>query len=246
MSQNFAANGTPSPDDKLQAGPKRQLQISESPAGILLQNALLLMNAYGDDAEERYKQALEALRASAGDVIAELASASNSCHEDDYPFRWALTHLAAELRHPAALPYLRNTVLTPIPTERSRAPESFSTVAEETIIRTTAVEGVQYLAEQGDQDALQALVSFVRLPSFSIRRAAVEGVLATREGEQYRDRLVDLLPQDQRFILDLKRVDVREFHQIQSPQSTLRPGASDKSPSPRIPGQPEGGAPRVY
>jgi HEAT repeat protein len=246
MSQNFEPQGTPSPDDQLHEGSEREHQISQSPAGILLQNALQLMNAFGEDAEERYKEVLEALRANAADVMAELASASNTCYEDDYPFRWALTHLAAELRSPAALPYLRNVVLTPIPPERSKSPDSFSTVAEETIIRTTAIEGVQYLAEAGDDEALQALLSFVRVPSFSIRRAAVQGVLATKEGEQYRDRLAELLPPDQRFILDLRRSDVREVQQIEAPERTLRPGARDKTAAPRIPGQPEGDAPRTY
>jgi hypothetical protein len=54
---------------------------------------------------------------------------------------------AAELQHPAALPFLFNLVLTPIPPEESPDPHSFSTVAEETILRTTAVEGIGHLAK---------------------------------------------------------------------------------------------------
>jgi hypothetical protein len=79
----------------------------------------------------------------------------------DYPTRWAHVHAASELRHPAALPFLRNLILTPIPPEESPDPHSFSTVGEETILRTTAVEGIGYLA-RGRADATEMLFEALR------------------------------------------------------------------------------------
>jgi hypothetical protein len=239
---------SPRLSDSLAPGPPRPDPISNSPAGTALRNFLALMNRAGEDAQAEYEAALEELRQAAEDVIIEIARASNACDDEDYPFRWALVHVAAELRHPAALPFLRNLVLTPIPAERSRDPHSFSTVAEETILRTTAVEGVEYLAVDGNDAALEALFAFLGQPPLSIRRASVQAILATKGGQDLRKRVAALLPEDQHFLLDIKRVDVREVPQIDDPEKHLteagRRGAA-KAP-PRIPGEPEGDAPKVY
>jgi hypothetical protein len=50
---------------------------------------------------------------------------------------------------------------TPIPPERSKNPHSFSTVAEETILRTTAIEGIKYLAADGSEAAIESLFDFL-------------------------------------------------------------------------------------
>src|SRR3712207_8247200 len=59
----------------------------------------------------------------------------------------------------------RSFVRTPIPLERSKDSHSFSTVAEETILRTTAVDGVEQLAAEGNDDAREADRKSTRLNS---------------------------------------------------------------------------------
>ncbi len=240
----------PKMSDSLRQGEKHPNPISDSPAGKLLSNFVVSMNQFGDNAQEVYEEALEAMRKRAGEVIVEIARALGNCHPDNYPFRWALIHAAAELRHPAAIPLLRNLVLTPIPAERSENPHSFSTVAEETILRTTAVEGMEFLATKGDEKeaVVENIFEFLKLPSLSVRRASVQALLVIDDSKKQRDRIARLLPDDQRFLLDIKRTKVEEVPQIEEPQRHLREAAKqiEKESPPRIPGESENDAPKVY
>ena len=191
-----------------------------SPTGQLLMNFMAAINAAGEDAEDVYKGALEALRGKADEAIIEIARLENCCHQGDYPTRWGLIHAAAELRHHAALPFFRSVVLTPIPPERSPDPHS-STVAEETILRTTAVDGVADLARRGDKAAVEALFDFMAVPSISIKRAAVQGLLKVEQGESLRGRIEERLCPEDRFLLDIRPLDVRKAQQISDPEAQL-------------------------
>ena len=191
-----------------------------SPVARLVQDLLADMNAFGDDADERYQATLKQLRKHPEEAVIELARSESDCHAGDYPTRWALTYAATTLEHRAALPLLKSTVSRPIPPEQNDDPHA-STVAEETIIRTTAVDGVGALARKGDEDALDALVEFVDLPSFSIRRAAIQAILASPKGDDLRGRLKKCLPKDERFLLDLKRIDVADAPQVEDPREHL-------------------------
>jgi hypothetical protein len=228
---------SPTSSDRLSVRRREHVLGSKSPAGIALANAIAAMNQVGDGAEDEYQRTLEELRRQADAVAVEIARASSECKVQDYPDRWALVHIAAELRHRAALPYLRNIVETPIPPERSKDPHSFSTVAEETILRTTAVEGVGELArEQQNRDAAEALWEFLKQPSLSIRRAAVQSLYRSAgSSKRTRDRIAALLPEEQRFLLDLKPVDVSDVPQIARPQRHLseagREGRTEAPPA---------------
>jgi hypothetical protein len=208
-------------------GPSQRSQdpFGNNDAGNALRNFVTVMNSQGDDAEQSYARALESLRGHAKDAVPEIARVESTLREDDYPSRFALIFAASELRHPAALPWLRSVALSRIPAERSSDTHSFSTVAEETILRTTAVEGIGRLASDNNPEATEALFECLRRPSLSIRRAAVQELLQVPEARNQRDRIAAALPEDQRFLLDLRRLDVREVPQIRSPQQFLAPGA---------------------
>ena len=223
MSEGPPRAQPPDATDRLTIRRREPALGSESPAGVALANAIAAMSGAGDDAEDDYGRALDDLRRHADAVVVEIARASSSCDEGDYPARWALVHLASELRHPAALAFLRNLVETPIPPERSKDPHSFSSVAEETILRTTAVEGVGALAlERKSGEATDALWEFLKQPSLSIRRAAVQSLFAVAgTSKRVRDRIAAALPDEQRFILDLKAVEVTDVPQITRPQRHL-------------------------
>jgi hypothetical protein len=192
-----------------------------SPAKSLLDNFLAVINGAGDDAQDKYDKALSDVRNSPEEVIIEIARAEKCSNEFDYPTRWGLIHAASELKHPAALPFLSNIVSTPIPPERSENTHSFSTVAEETILRTTAVEGVKYLAEQGNENAIKKLYEFLQQPSISIRRASVQAILSVKKDKATGEQLTSMLPPDQRFLVSLKPIDVRDAPQIDNPERYL-------------------------
>jgi len=178
--------------DKLSVERRIQPRISTSLAGVSLLNFLSVMYSTGDNAEEEYGRALKELSERADEVLVEIAQASSECDLRDYPLRLTLVQAAVALRNPAAIPFLANLVKTPIPAEEAPDPHSFSVVAEETILRTTAVEGIAEHAKNGDERAVAYLMEFLYIPSFSIRRAAAQGLLATKNGEEYREKIRDL------------------------------------------------------
>jgi len=194
--------------------------FGESPAGVRLRNFVATMNAQGKDAQEEYERALFQLRKMPEEAVLEIARAEKACSIDDYSTRWFLIFAATELKHPAALPLFRQVVLTPIPPERSPEPHSLSTVEEETIIRTTAVDGIGTLAKE-NPEALKMLFEFLAIPSFSIKRAAVQAILAVHKDQKTVAEIAQILPKDMRFLLDLKPKDVREVPQITEPQKYL-------------------------
>ncbi|WP_330286785.1 hypothetical protein [Streptomyces sp. NBC_00576] len=196
------------------------------------------MTAADEGAQARYDEMLGRLRERPEDAVAEIARAEGRVGSRDFAGRWALIHTASALRHDAALPYLRSVVATPIPPEESADAHSFSTVTEETILRTTAVEGIEHLAVEGSGQAVEALFLALEQPSLSMRRAAVQALLATPGGERHRSRLMELLPEGQRFLLDVRRVDVRDVPQVRDPRAHLAEGAGAE-PSPPHPLLPE-------
>jgi hypothetical protein len=229
--------GAPRASDLLRGAERPRVRPADSPAGVLLQNFVIAMNLVGDDAEEAYRRALTDMRKQVDMVVVEIARAQNDCDQRNYPARWAHVHAAAELRHPAALPFLLNVVLTPIPPEQAADPHSFSTVAEETILRTTAVEGIGYLAKDRT-DAVEALFECLRQPSLSIRRAAVQSLLKASRGKSLRTRIANALPEDQRFLLDLKTPDVRDVPQVKRAERHLSEAGrrAGVAPAPGLPG----------
>lgn len=227
----------PSVTDALRRPERGRVRVPASPAGVLLQNFFVAMNAAGDDAEDLYKQALTDLRRDPDVVLVVIAQAHHDCDRHDYPSRWAHVHAAVEMRHPAALPFLRNLALTPIPPEEAADPHSFSTVAEETILRTTAIEGIGYFARQR-ADATEALFECLKQPSLSVRRAAVQSLLKSGGGKSLRARIASALPEDQRFLLDLKPLDVQQAPQVKRPERHLSEAGrrAGVAPSPGLPG----------
>lgn len=222
--------------DTVGPGDRPQNPFRNNEDAKALRHFLSVMYGHGENAAEIYGQALEPLRSRAEGVVAEIAHVESSLKETDYPSRWALIFAASELRSPAALPYLRSVALSRIPSERSRATHSFSTVAEETILRTTAVEGIGRLALDHDSQAVGALLECLSRPSISIRRAAVQELLAAPDGHNLRDRIAAALPEDQRFLLDLRHIDVHQVPQIRNPEQFLaratRTGATYAPPPP--------------
>lgn len=204
---------------------------SLSPIGELVRQVLVTMNASGDDAEETYQRSVAAMREHSAGAVIEIARLECMCPASDYATRSALVYAACELEHRAALPLLKSVVLTPIPPEQNSDFHA-STVAEETIIRTTAVDGVAILARKGEKDVIDLLFEFLEIPSISIRRAAVQGLLASPQGDDLRGRVAECLPKNQRFLLDLKKLDVQEAAQIKEPQRHLsQKGREDRKPA---------------
>ena len=169
------------------------------------------MSAQGPDAEWEYQAALRAL-AGEPDVAAVVASFYRATPEDQYIERWSHVHLLSDLRDRSALAVLEAIVSAPIPAEKAPDMVTYSTVGEEVMIRTTAIEGITRLAVEGDREALELLLRFAQHETFSVRRAAIQGYVEAA-GPNARDELRDRLAEEDRFILDIRRADVQDVPQ---------------------------------
>jgi len=174
------------------------------------------MNRSGEDAEETYQRYLNRLRDHIGDAVAELRSQYDALEEDQYVERWSLIQLLADMRHPASLPVLESVLRQPIPPERSSDPaHGLSTVGEEIMIRTTAVEALARLASDGNQEAKGLLLEQVRHEAFSVRRAAVQAITDSGDAQlqdQVRKELAGI--EDQR-LMNSRRLDVSSVPQAE-------------------------------
>lgn len=222
----------PSTQDFVQQQPAQEF-LGSSPAAVLLRNFLRAAGTGGAGAQQSYHTALADLRKHAPDVVVEIARAERACASQDYPTRWMLIYAASQLDNGAALSFLCTVAASPIPPERSKDPHSWSTVAEETILRTTAIDGVARLARRKNPKALASLFEFLTQPSFSVKRAAAQGILAAPNGRKLSSRIANLLPSDQRFILDMKHVDVREVPQVKDPRKHLPERVRSRESAPK-------------
>lgn len=186
------------------------------------------MGEFGDNAEANYQSALDALRQNASEVVSIVASEYRDLPENQYLDRWSLVQLLAELRHPASLPILDEILTSRIPSELSNDPHSFTTVGEEVMIRTSAVEALTQISADGNREALELLLRHTQHENFSIKRACVQGYLA-HGGENAREMLLEVLSESDRYILNIRSEDVRNVAQPQGENYLIRP-ETDRPP----------------
>jgi hypothetical protein len=206
-------------DDQFEVAADRVAPLSaERPLSTasLVAETVELMNAAGESAEQKYQSRLDLLRERAGEVVSEVGARYDALEEDQYLERWSVVQLLTDLRRSASVNVLEEILRRPIPPERSPDPaHGFSTVGEETIIRTTAVEALARLAADGDQRSKQALLGNVRHPSFSVRRAAVQAIVDTGDADLVERARRELADTDDRRLFELRRVEVQSVPQAE-------------------------------
>jgi HEAT repeat protein len=225
--------------DKLEPSSRRQVLAFRSSRdeqlNQLIVEAASRMGGVGRNADSMYKESIERLRPRAEAVVAAVASEYRDLEEDQYLERWSMVHLLTDLEHPAALPVLDAILADPIPPERSQDPHSFSTVGEEVMIRTSAIEALARLSTEGDRDVQELLLRSARHDVFSIRRAAVQALVATGD-EELIQRLRKILQEaGEERLLEIRRVDVRDVPQAQGGLFLVHPDTKHSPPPPEPP-----------
>jgi hypothetical protein len=199
----------------LRSGPGRDR------AAEAIVDALDRMSGVGEDAEERYQEALEALRKNSGQVLDRLAELYRELPTDRHSDRWGVVQLVADLRDPAALPLIEQVLETPVPGDppaRDR-PRNQSTpivpsmgIAQEVLIRTTAIEALARIGRKGSLEAQDLLLKYAQHEVFSVRRAAVHGFLSCHPKDG-RERLLGVLGERDQALLEIRVADVRDIPQ---------------------------------
>ncbi len=197
------------------AHPYRFREHSNQPEVIeLIVEAINRMGGAGETAEEDYRTCIDRLYRKGKLVSSMIKAEYFDMPEDAYLDRWALVMLAVELHNDRSLGFFEKILSSAISEEQSKHPHSFSTVGEEVMIHTTAIEGVERMAADGNEDAVKLLFRNIGHESFSIRRAATQALLAIG-GEEMRKKLEGELPKRHHDLLKIRRTDVREAEQAE-------------------------------
>lgn len=199
-----------------------------------IKKAMSQMSNSGVNAELDYQATLRELASEPQATMAAIAEIHRATPEDQYIERWSQVHLLTDLRNENSLPIFDNILSTPIPPEKAPDMILHSTVGEEVMIRTTAIEGITRLATKGDRQALALLRKHIQHESFSVKRAAIQGYLEAA-GEGSRDELRKVLPEKDHFILDIKRAEVQDVLQ---PDIERTSDEEDQVPPAQIPSMP--------
>ena len=200
----------------------------------LIVEAVNRMGGTGDNAEDDYRRALEALGKRADEALDVIVAEYESLPEDSYLDRWSLVHLLSELRRPEAAGALNRIITSRIPAEKAKGAHDASTVAEEVIIRTTAVEGIVRLSADGVEEARKILLRHARNRTFSIRRASVQGLLETGEDSDRRELRALLKERGEEQLLRIRRIDVREAPQATGGRFVVHPEVKREAPPPDL------------
>lgn len=179
----------------------------------LVVEAINRMGGVGNDAEENYRRALSSLSKRGPGILDVIVAEYEDLPEDRYLDRWSLVQLVVELRYPEAVRALDRIITARIPAEKFKKSHDMSTVAEEVMIRTTAVEGLVRLSADDVAEARDALLKHAANRTFSIRRACVQGLMQTGTDDDKRKLRRLLKERKEEGLLKIQRVDVRSVPQ---------------------------------
>lgn len=174
--------------------------------------AINRMGGAGESAEEEYRECLSPLIRQVKRVVQIIQAEYFDMPEEAYLDRWALVMLATELVDRRCVDFFKAVLDSEIPEEKSKYPHSFTTVGEEIMIRTTVIEGLERLAKDDNNEAMELLFKNIQHEAFSIRRATTQALIEVG-GEEMRDRLANELPERHQPLLKIRRTDVREAEQ---------------------------------
>lgn len=176
--------------------------------------AINRMGGAGASAEEEYQLCIDKLSRNTKQASAIIREEYFDVADDQYLDRWSLIMLAIELKDGSNIELFEKVLTSALPEEKSKDPHSGSTVGEETMIRTTIIEGLEQMAQDGDEKATDLLWRNIEHDSFSIRRAATQALIAVGD-DDILGELKKKLPQRHHNLLDLRRTDVREAEQAE-------------------------------
>ncbi len=180
--------------------------FDESAVAWLVGEAVRHLHGEGKEAELYYQRAIELLRGQkdAADAIVRLAQ---QVDRDDTGVRWSLLHVLGDIGHAHAAGFLVESALARLP-EHDPKQGCESPRDSHVLVATMAVEALQRVATANREVADAVLKVVSAQPERSILIEAVKAAVALGQ----RDRLHELLPKDDHWMIDLRRARVEEVH----------------------------------
>lgn len=158
-----------------------------------------------------YQEALSELRERPDEVSKTVTDLELST-PNDHNFHWTLHYVLADLESPGLAPMLVDAAVRDLP-EIIEATGCETVEIDEVLVAAMAVEGLERLARKEPEAGIGALMEVVeRQPHVAVRTAAVQAILSVRPGAE--SEVARLLPDDQLFVLEARRVPVEQLSPI--------------------------------
>lgn len=175
-----------------------------SATGWLLGEAVRHLHSADREGEASYKRAVEQLSRSGNDLVETVAALSRQAGSYASALRWSLLHVLGDAGRADAAKYLVSAALEKLPEEDREHCESIRDT--EVLVRTMAVEALGKVARRYSE-ASSALLEVVKAQP--ARAVLIEAAKVAAElGLQ--DKVREMLPEAERWILDIRRVKAHE------------------------------------
>jgi hypothetical protein len=201
-------NAMREPDFFEDRGPVSQPVDNET--AWLLGQGIRTMHLAEEQGDREYSHVIRLLRADAH-AAATVADIWIEAARDDPLLRWSLLYLLAEIEDTACLDVLRRQAMRQLPERVGEEGGCEQASDYEELVAVMAIEGLGRLAKAGTSEAVDALMQVVgRQDRKALRQPAAAAVLAARMG--LRERVAELLPEDERYVLDLREATEADFY----------------------------------
>jgi hypothetical protein len=179
----------------------------ENELAWLLAQGIRAMHLAGEEGLREYAHVIRLLRTQP-DGAADAGERWLALAQEDTMLRWSVLHVLAEIEDPRCLSAFRREALRRVPARVEGACEQRSD--NEELVVVMAIEGLARLAQAGDEQALNALMEVVEGQDRTcLRQPAAAAAIAARE--DFRGRVVELLPEDERYVLDLRAANEEDL-----------------------------------
>lgn len=168
---------------------------------------------------------LDAIQSQSAQLAEEIARIYETAGATNYDLRWALVNLAADSHPTRSVEFLHRVAAADIPNEATTDTHRFPRTTNELVIRIRAIEGLRKHALRGHEAGVDALFQLVNASHFSVRKAAALGLIGLGDGTTNRDRLLELLPANEHFVLDIPEAEVEVAGVLGTLEAGLRTDA---------------------
>jgi hypothetical protein len=169
-----------------------------------------------NEEDPRFTRALTNLRTGAAGSAQQIAQSYDKLDQAYLGQRRSLLYAARYLGDEAALPFLIRVAMQE---RQGESAHEGGRLAEESMLRSIAVEGIEQIAMHGSREAFDALLPFVRSTDRLVQATAV---VALKYLNCPIERLRSLVSEDRSYLLEIARIDIRDVPQIKDPRRHLR------------------------
>jgi hypothetical protein len=186
-----------------------------------LQQFNTIVNTVNDVKATEYRDIVTSMRMKPTEILNEIELLTLKIPRAEYATHRFLVLTAGALQNPIALSYLRSLVFRPWP-KSSQITHNAEEEIEETILRSLAIEAIEQIAiDSKNHEAMDALGEVMSSPSLTLRALALVALRGVDVDGQYLERISGMLPDDQKYLLHIRRVKITDVSQISDPRIHL-------------------------